>query len=179
MLSECFWERSAPNESGIKVLSTDERNQCPNIGNNSKMIAASQNQPPHPTFHLWPFAYQGQREEKQEEIKMSSSWPLLTLFPTTYSLFTLQCFLATSDPCIPGAGAGEGGEGDKKSRTVIILIMVSPQVSRVKAAAWPSCPLSRLRLKMLLPEQGENFRPNMSTFQSSSDIFKQISGEGI
>ena len=45
---------------------------------------------------------------------MSSSWPLLTLFPTTYSLFTLQCFLATSDPCIPGAGAGEGGEGDKK-----------------------------------------------------------------
>ena len=144
-----------------------------------KMMAVSQNQPPHPTCHLWPLAYQGPREEEQEKIKTVWSWSLSTLFPTTYSLFTLQCFLATSDPCIPGAGAGEGGEGDKKSRTVIILIMVSPQVSRVKAAAWPYCPLSRLRLKMLLLEQGENFRPNMSTFQSSSDIFKQISGEGI
>ena len=57
--------------------------------------------------------------------------------------------------------------------------MVSPQVSRVKAAAWPYCPLSRLRLKMLLPEEVKNFHPNMSTFQGSSDTFKQISGEGI
>ena len=108
-LIECYWERNAPNESGIKVLSPDERNQCPNIGNISKMMAVSQNQPPHPTFHLRLPAYQaclqGQMEEEQEKIKNCIVLAIISLFNAS---------LPPLASCIPGAGAGEGGEGDKK-----------------------------------------------------------------
>ena len=52
------------------------------------MMAASQNQPPHLTFHLWIPAYQRQMEEEQEKIKNCIVLAIISLFNASLSPLT-------------------------------------------------------------------------------------------